>query len=313
MDRIPIIMDVDTGVDDAMAIMLALSEDRLDLLGITTVAGNQTLDKTTANTLGVLELLGRADIPVAAGAERSLLLHPLHSETGAAVHGSTGLGNAKLPAPQKRPEPVDAVGFLRTRLERSPVPVTLVPVGPLTNIALLLLSYPHLKGKIKELVIMGGGAYRGNNTTVAEFNIAADPEAARVVFDSGLPVTMCGLDVTMKAVVEPDEIEQFRALGTPAGTFCAAALGFYAAAYRRYEEMDGGCAVHDAVAVCCLLRPELVRGRRAHVTVDLDGRLTRGCTTTDLRGYIPDEKKNATVMLDIDRERFVRLLLDAAR
>jgi pyrimidine-specific ribonucleoside hydrolase len=311
MEKMPVIMDVDTGVDDAMAIILAWSRrDKLDLLGITTVAGNLPLTRTTRNTLAVTELCGALDVPVAAGADKPLFI-PLH--TAEEVHGAVGLGNVVFPDPKKQAVKEHAVAFLRRRISENPEPVTLIPVGPLTNIALLLLSCPEVKKNIEKIILMGGAAFRGNESVVAEFNIAVDPEAARIVFESGIPLVMCGLDVTMKALVFPEEIEAIRNSGSAVGGFCAGILDYYLKAALRYKDALGGCAVHDAAAVCYALYPEMFTGRRGHITVDLDGVHTRGCTATDLRDSLPDEKKNATVVLDIDRKRFVDLLIDSVK
>ncbi|MDR2079805.1 MAG: nucleoside hydrolase [Treponema sp.] len=311
MKKMPVIMDVDTGVDDAMAIILAWSQrDKLDLLGITTVAGNLPLTRTTCNTLTVAELCGAVDVPVAAGADKPLFI-PLH--TAEEVHGAVGLGNVVFPEPKKRAEKEHAVAFLRRRIGESPRPVTLIPVGPLTNIALLLLSCPEVKKNIGRIVMMGGAAFRGNESAVAEFNIFVDPEAARIVFESGIPIVMCGLDVTMQALVFPEEIEAIRNSGSAAGRFCADMLTYYLQAALRYKDSRGGCAVHDAAAVCCALYPDMFTGKRGRITVDLNGAHTRGCTVTDLRDSLPDEQKNATVALGIDRERFVKLLIESVR
>ena len=208
----------DTGVDDAVAILYALANPQFEILGIATVAGNQTLDKTTHNTLAVLEYLGRPEIPVAAGAAAPWM-QPLH--TAPQVHGENGLGNVELPAPTIRPQPEDAVGCMRRWIESCDRPVTIAAVGPLTNIALLLKSCPDLKSRIERIAIMGGGAFRGNASPVSEFNIYVDPEAARMVFASGVPLLMCGLDVTMKAYATKEDIDAFAAIGNRAGQMCA--------------------------------------------------------------------------------------------
>ena len=310
MNKIPLILDVDTGVDDAVAILYALSNPQFEILGITTVAGNQTLDKTTRNTLAVLEYLGHPEIPVAAGAAAPWM-QPLH--TAPQVHGENGLGNVELPAPTIRPQSEDAVSCLRRWIEESDRPGTIAAVGPLTNIALLLKSCPHLKSKIEKIAIMGGGAFRGNATPASEFNIYVDPEAARMVFACGLPLLMCGLDVTMKAYATKEDIDAFAALGTRAGQMCADIFRFY------YDfHMSGvrgelpGCAVHDAVPVMALVHPELFSGEDAYVVVDLDGEYTRGCTATDFRDRGRAADKNTHVILDLDREAFIRQLQDAA-
>ena len=310
MEKIPVIMDVDTGVDDAIAILHALASDKLELLGITTVGGNQTLEKTTRNTLAVLELLGRTDIPVAAGAAGPLV-RQLH--TAASVHGESGLGAATLPPPTKQPEASDAVTCLRRWIESSLKPVTIVAVAPLTNIAILLKAYPHLKAKIERIVIMGGGAFRGNASPVAEFNIWVDPEAAHMVFQAGVPMVMCGLDVTMQAITTQQDIDAFAGLGNAAGTFCADAFGHYYNFYKQqYGDAVNGCAVHDAVAVMVLTHPELMKSSPAYVEVDLTGEKTLGCTAADFRNRGRLHPFNTEVVMELDREKFIQLLLASA-
>lgn len=181
MTKTPIIMDVDTGIDDAIALTVALQAKSLDIKGITVVAGNQTIEKTLKNTLDVVEYLGRTDIPVAKGAEKPLVAPQIIAEE---THGESGLGSAKLPAASIQPVEEDAVSFMRRVLEESDEKITLVPTGPLTNIALLLMAYPHVKEKIEKIVVMGGGAFEGNASATSEFNILVDPHAASVVFAS---------------------------------------------------------------------------------------------------------------------------------
>lgn len=307
MKKIPVIMDVDTGIDDAVAIMLAMASPKIDLKGITVVAGNQILPKTLHNTLSVVEYFGRTDIPVAAGAQRPLV-RPQYIDPD--THGESGLGTAKLPQPTIKPHHLDAVVFLRETLENSSEKITLVPVGPLTNIALLLMCYPHIKEKIDRIVMMGGGAFEGNMDAVSEFNVFVDPEAAQVVFDSGVDIVMCGLDITMKSYTTMEDILRLKATGTKAGDFCAEAFCVY---YDRYVNNSRlpGCAVHDAVAVTYLLHPEWIETKRGNVKVDIDGRETYGQTVCDFR---PDRNRhldNTTVCLDIDRAKFVDLLVKA--
>jgi len=305
-------MDVDTGVDDALAIILALSQgEKLDLLGITTVAGNLPLERTTYNTRAVLALCGRSEVPVSPGAEKPLFV-PLH--TAIDVHGAVGLGNVELPPPPEPEEPPEhAVDFLRRRITESEQPVTLVPTGPLTNIALLFLTCPEIKKKIRKIVLMGGSAFTGNQTAVAEFNIFVDPEAARIVFDSGLPIVMTGLDVTHKSLLYKNEIEEIGRIGTEAALFCEKVLSYYMGVYQNTYGPDTGCAIHDAAAVAYMIAPKIFSGKKAHVTVDLDGSLTRGCTVCDFRDSVYDEDKNAYVLMDVERPRFVTLLTDAIR
>lgn len=307
MKKIPIIMDVDTGIDDAVALVLALQAPELEVLGVTVVAGNQTLDKTLYNTLSVVDYLGRPEVPVAKGANRPLVKEPIVADE---THGVTGLGTAKLPVPKIKEQELDAVSFLRKTLEDSKEKITLVPVGPLTNIALLFLSYPHVKEKIEKIVMMGGGAYEGNCTAMSEFNILVDPEAAQVVFASGVPIVMCGLDITMKSYTTKEDIARIKATGTIAGEFCAEAFGVY---YNRYINNTTlpGCAVHDAVAITYLLHPEYIKGEMATAKMDIDGKHTYGATVCDFRPWRDKTKDNTFVCMDIDREKFVDLLVKA--
>ena len=217
----PVLIDCDPGHDDAMALLLALASPELELLGVTTVHGNQTLDKTTANALRVLEFAGRGDVPVAAGADRPLVRDAQVAEH---VHGETGLDGPDLPPPAGAPVAEHAVDFLAARIRAAGRPVTLIPTGPLTNVALALARYPDLD--IERIVLMGGAIAEGNITPAAEFNIWVDPEAAARVFASGIDVTMVGLDVTHRALMTPDHAERLRAAGR-VGTMVAELWAFY--------------------------------------------------------------------------------------
>ncbi|HEX5826643.1 MAG TPA: nucleoside hydrolase [Candidatus Limnocylindrales bacterium] len=303
---IPIILDCDPGHDDALAIALALARPELEVLGITTVGGNAPLHETTRNAQRVLALLGREDVPVAAGAANPLV-RPL--EIAEEVHGESGLDGADLPEPTAALRPEGAIEFLRTTLERAPAPVTLVPTGPLTNIAMLLRAYPWLREQIAHVCLMGGAMHEGNWTPAAEFNIWVDPEAARLVFRSGVPLTMVGLDVTHRALFREPDIERLEAVGTHPARVFADLLRFFAQFHRRRYGWDGS-PIHDAVAVAHLAVPGLVGTRRYHVDVETQGDITRGRTVVDHRG-VPGPDPNCDVALTIDRERFVNLLVDA--
>jgi len=292
----PVLLDCDPGHDDAIAILLALGSDELELRGVTTVAGNQTLEKTTANAIRVLELAGRGEIPVAAGAGRPLVREP---RVAADVHGETGLDGPDLPPPQAEPSPQHAVDFLAERIQGA----TLVATGPLTNVALLLARHPEAKPD--RLVLMGGAIAEGNVTPAAEFNIWADPEAAQRVFTSGLDVTMVGLDVTHKALVTAEHAGQLRQAGR-IGEVVAELLEFYGGFHRATYGWDGS-PIHDAVAVAHVIDPTLLEVERLNVRVDTESELCRGRTVVDLwrrTGLEP----TANVAVGIDSERFVRLL-----
>ena len=294
---IPILLDCDPGHDDAIALLLALGSDELELRGVTTVAGNQTLEKTTANAIRVLELAGRAKIPVAAGAGRPLLREP---RVAADVHGDTGLDGPDLPPPHVDPSPQHAVDFLAERVDGA----TLVATGPLTNVALLLARHPEAKPE--RIVLMGGAIAEGNVTPAAEFNIWADPEAARRVFTSGLDVTMVGLDVTHRALVTPAHASQLREAGR-IGAVVAELLEFYGGFHRSVYGWDGS-PIHDAVAVAHVIDPGLLELERLNVRIDTESELCRGRTVVDFwrrTGLEP----TANVAVGIDAERFVDLLL----
>jgi len=303
MTPIPIIIDCDPGHDDAIALLLALASPEVELLGVTTVAGNQTLAKTTANALRVLELVGRSDVPVAAGSDRPLV-RELH--VALYVHGETGMDGPSLPPPQGSPVAQHAVDFIAELVLASPRPVTLVPTGPLTNVALLLARYPEAAARLGRIVLMGGAIAEGNVTPAAEFNVWADPEAARRVFESGLDVTMIGLDVTHKALVTPEHGARLRASG-PVGTFVAGLLDFF---YEFHRETYGfpGSPIHDAVAVGHVVRPGLVETLERHVDVECGSELCRGRTVVDLWRRT-GKPANAKVGVGIDAEGFVELLL----
>jgi inosine-uridine nucleoside N-ribohydrolase len=303
-DATPILLDCDPGHDDAIALLLALASPELELLGVTTVAGNQTLEKTTANALRVLEFVGRGDVPVAAGADR-----PLSRELfiAAYVHGESGLDGPELPPPQGDPVPEHAVDFLAAAILGADRPVTLVPVGPLTNVALLLARYPEVAGNVERIVLMGGAIAEGNVTPAAEFNIYVDPEAAWRVFHSGVPVTMIGLDVTHKALMVDAHAERLRAAGD-AGRMVAELYDFFIGYHRRTYGQEGA-PIHDAVAVAQVLRRGIVETLHRHVDVDCESQLCRGRTVVDL-WHRTENEPNADVGVDIDGDAFLGLLLE---
>ena len=293
----PIILDCDPGHDDAIAILLALASPEVELLGITTVHGNQTLDKTTLNALKVLELAGRADVPVARGAER-----PLVRELSVAdhVHGETGLDGPSLPDPTARPVDEDAVSFLAEHLGPG---VVLVPTGSLTNIAQLLTEHPRVRPE--RIVLMGGAIGLGNITPAAEFNIWADPEAATTVFESGIDITMVGLDVTHEAIVGPERVERLRRMGR-VGEIVAEWVDFYSLYHRATYGWEGP-PVHDALAVAAVIRPELLETAHRHVAIETESELCRGRTVVDLypRG---ESSPNAHVAVGVSAAAFLDLL-----
>ena len=305
---IPVLIDCDPGQDDALALLLALASPELEVLGVTTVAGNQTVDKTTANALRVLELAGRTDIRVAAGADRPLVGELV---VAADAHGETGLDGVDLPPASTEAVDEPAVDFLAARLEESERPVTLVPLGPLTNVALLLDAQPEAAKRVERIVLMGGAIREGNQTPSAEFNIWIDPEAAARVFESGLDVTMVGLDVTNKAVLTNADADSLRGTG-PVGDAAAAMLDFYLGFYNQAYE-HGGAPIHDAVAVAHVFRADLLTVVDRHVAIDDSKGPCRGRTIVDMRRRRQGPAPNAHVALDIDAAAFRALLVERLR
>ena len=297
MTPIPILLDCDPGHDDALALLLALASPEVDLRGVTTVAGNQTVEKMTANALRVLALAAREDVPVAAGADRPLVRERF---VAAYVHGETGLDGTELPAPTARPLDEHAVDFLAERVRGA----TLVATGPLTNVALLLARYPDARPE--RIVLMGGAIAEGNVTPAAEFNVWADPEAAKRVFASGLDVTMVGLDVTHQALVTTPRKEQVRAAGR-VGRAVAELLDFYDRFHREVYGFDGS-PIHDAVALAYAFRPDLLETRELNVEIETESELCRGRTVVDVWRRTGREP-NARVAVDIDPDAFLELLV----
>ena len=297
----PILIDCDPGHDDAIALLLALASPEVEVLGITTVAGNQTLAKTTVNALKLLEFTGRTEIPVAAGCGRPLVRAPY---VAAHVHGESGMDGPDLPDPTTQPVEQHAVDFLAEWIEPG---VVLVPTGPLTNIGLLLARYPEVADRLERIVLMGGAIAEGNVTPAAEFNIWADPEAAARVFTSGVDLTMIGLDVTHEALFRPADSERLAATGRT-GKLVAELFAFY---QRFHSEQYGwdGSPVHDAVAVAHVIRDDLVQTAERGVVVDTGGELSRGRTYVDLWGRAGWEP-NAHVGVDVDGQGFVDFLVE---
>ncbi|MDQ3672047.1 MAG: nucleoside hydrolase [Actinomycetota bacterium] len=298
----PIVLDCDPGHDDAIALLLALGSTEVELLGITTTYGNQTLEKTTANALRVLELVGRTDVQVAAGADRPLVRELV---VAAHVHGESGLDGPALPPARTEATATDAIAFIAECVRRAATDVTLVTTGPLTNVAGYLDA--HGTAGIERIVLMGGSIAEGNHTPAAEFNIWCDPEAARIVFASGLDVTMAGLDVTHKAILGPEVEARLRAAGR-VGTFVAE-LNVFFSRYHRTTYGWNGAPIHDAVAVAHVVSPGLMQTRRCNVEIELESELCRGRTVVD-RWQRSDRAPNAHVGIDLDTDGFFDLLVE---
>ena len=302
----PILLDCDPGHDDAVALLLAAGNDAVDLLAITSVAGNCPLDLATLNARRVAALAGLEGVPIAAGAAG-----PLQGElvTAPDIHGVTGLDGYDLTTGEAPLDPRSALELMAATLEAAPEPVTLVPTGPLTNVAQFLTARPDLHERIREIVLMGGGTGRGNVTPLAEFNIFVDPEAAAIVFESGIPLTMIGLNLTHQALATKEVLERIRALpGEPA----RAVAGWMAFFGGRYERVHGEFAppVHDPCTVALLIDPTLIRSVDSFVAVETEGRWTRGATVVDLNGRL-GRPPNARVALELDAPRFWDLVIGA--
>lgn len=302
-----VLIDCDPGVDDALALMLAHGNPELDVLAVTTCGGNQTLEKVTRNALCLADQLGLEWIPLAAGAKRPLVREPL---TAGHVHGDSGLGRVDLPEPRHALDERHAVEVIaQVILDNAPHEVTIIATGPLTNLALAIRQYPQIINRVQEVVLMGGGVNTGNITPVAEFNIAVDPEAARVVFTAGWPVTMVGLDTTHQALATPEVEAGFAALGTPLGDMAVELIRSYRDAYRGNQAFENP-PCHDPVAVARVINPQLVPTRRAPIDVELHGELTTGQTVVDLRGSATDDC-STSIATGLDHSGFWDLVLEA--
>ncbi len=307
---IPLIIDSDPGLDDALAIGLAVARPEIDVLAVTTVGGNADVRHCTENALRLLHAYGRDDIPVAEGAAGPLVGDVVRATE---VHGEGGVGTTQLPAATATARPEHAVELIASVLRHAPGPVAIAPIGPLTNIALLLRLYPELASRISHLSIMGGSIGEGNTTVSAEFNIYADPEAADIVFRSGVPITMMGLDVTHQALLDRAAADALRGIGTASGRIAAELTDF---ALDRNREWSGRTttAIHDAVAVAHLAFPDLVDVAPYHVAVDTTDGPARGRTVCDGLPYRlrrDGREPNAEVGIRIDRGRFGSILVEA--
>ncbi|MGW7385245.1 nucleoside hydrolase [Streptomyces sp. NPDC054794] len=312
--RIPVIIDCDTGVDDALALLFAVRHPGLDLRAVTCVAGNTDVDGVVRNTLRVLERAGAPEIPVARGAERPLL-EPARSARH--VHGADGMGDLGLPDPARAPVDVDAVTLLRREILASPRPVTLVPTAPLTNIALLLRTHPEVTRNVERIVFMGGAVSTGNATPVAEFNVWHDPEAAAILLTAGVPITMYGLDVFTRVLVPGVEVRRLRASVEP-GARLAGDLLAHRPAGPEPDGDDPAGGLGDAGAVCAVADPAGLTTRLLPVEVSLAPGPTRGQTVVDRRARPGEseihegarEQALVNVALDVDVDRYVKLWLE---
>lgn len=303
MTPVPVILDCDPGHDDAIALVMAHRSPAIDLIGVTTTCGNATLDRTTENARRILQFIGATDVPIAAGCKsplaRDLVLGTADGPSG--LDGSPYLPDASIPL-----DPRHAVDFMADTLRAASAPVTLVPTGPLCNIGMLLLKHPELKPKIDRIVLMGGAMYRRSEyITPTEFNIFCDPEAAAIVLDSGLDITMVGLDVTMHVLVEAEEFAVLEQIDTPLGRVVVDWLRFYEKLHRG--QMGVGGALHDPLALAVVIDPTLITTREAHVAIDLTGTHTFGATVADYWN-LRRLGTNVKVASTVDSKRFFEML-----
>jgi purine nucleosidase len=302
-----IVLDCDPGHDDAVAMLLAHGSPEIELLAVTTVAGNATLEKVTHNALVTATVGGIRGVPFAAGCTRPLLRT---ARVAGDIHGESGLDGPVLPAPQVALDPRHGVDLIiDTVLAQPPGTVTLVPTGPLTNIALAVRKEPRIVEHVAEVVLMGGAYGPGNRTPVSEFNIGCDPEAAQIVFREPWPLTMVGLDLTHQALATPEVVARIAALDTAPARFVADLFAFFGAAYRRVQGFAAP-PVHDPCAVAFVIDPDVLTTRRAPLDVETTGALTAGMTVADLRGPEPADC-HTRVAVTLDQTRFWDLVVDA--
>lgn len=301
-------MDCDPGIDDGIALAyVAAHQDEIELLAVTTFAGNQTIDKVTKNALELVDFYG-LKVPVARGQERPLVKEVIHAEE---FHGETGLGHCVLPETGTKAASDNAVFFIREILDDLPEgqQVTFIETAPMTNLALLLRVFPEVKDKIRRIVFMGGAVKGGNVTPAAEFNIYADPEAAKIVFEAGIPLVMCGLDATMKCNLTRNQIMKLCQSGNPVARACGDMAGYVLENSSKYRCV---ASIHDAVPFMYLLHPEFFKMEKAILDVDCSDGAGRGAMLCDFRWWLHDEEKIKDMILtDADTESFQQELFEA--
>ena len=304
-----IILDCDPGHGDAIALLLAYGNPQIDLLAVTTVVGNQTLEKVTRNALAVARIAGITGIPFAAGCPRPLIRE---IETAPDIHGDSGLDGPVLPEPVLTLDSRHAVQLIiDTIMAHPPKTITLVPTAGLTNIALAARLEPRIIDRVKEVVLMGGGYHTGNWSAVAEFNIKIDPEAAHIVFNAGWPLTMVGLDLTHQALATPEVVSKIAAVGTAPAQFVLELLEFFGTMYKSAQGFDYP-PVHDPCAVAYVIDPSVMTTRKVPLDVELTGTLTLGMTVADFRAPAPADC-TTQVAVKLDHTRFWDLVTDALR
>src|SRR5215216_4301419 len=301
-----IIFDTDPGIDDACAILLALASPELSIQGLTVVHGNCSLAQATQNAISILELAHAGHIPVAKGCELPLVQPSfLAPET----HGDTGLGYAKLPEPRARPVIQHGIDFLIEQILSSPGEITLVAIGPLTNVALAIRQEPRIVEAVRELIIMGGAIrYEGNTTALAEFNTYVDPHAAQIVYHAGIPITLVPLDVTYQCILTPNDVQKMRQVDSPITTFVEDATRFYMEFHDEYQSIQG-CVINDPLALALTFAPELCTYQELPVEVDISGGISMGKTIGDFYNY-GKKPVNMKVALGVKPRDFMDLFVE---
>ncbi|WP_172188437.1 pyrimidine-specific ribonucleoside hydrolase RihA [Lentilactobacillus kribbianus] len=307
MTKTKIILDCDPGHDDALAMMLAVASPKIELAAVTTSAGNQTPEKTLNNAMRMLTLLNRQDIPVAGG-NRTPLVKPL--ETAGNVHGKSGLDGAELPDPDFKPQDMTAIELIAKTISESKEPITLVVTGPMTNAALFLRVYPELGQKLERIVYMGGAMGLGNWTPSVEFNIYVDPEAAKIVMNAGIPLTMAPLNVTHKAQITKEEIAELDQIDNPVAHAFYGLLNFFELYHEAPKWGFFGAPLHDPCTIAWLIDPDMFESEYMNVDVETKGELTTGETVCDYY-ELTGKPKNTDVLLNIDRDKFIQLIKDS--
>ncbi len=301
-----IIFDCDPGIDDALALLMAFADKDINVKAITVVGGNQNIDETLKNTLELLSFVN-LKCEVAKGAAGPIMRKLV---TAPEVHGETGLGGQTLPKADFNASELTANELIHKTLSESEEKMIIVATAPLTNIAQLFLTYPEDREKIEYISVMGGACFGGNQSPCAEFNIQVDPESAKIVFDSGVPIYMHGLDVTTKAYCTQEDVERIRAIGSKVSDFTAKILDFYMEFHKTvgYDVLN----MHDLCAAAFVTHPELFTGKECNVEIETKGEITYGETVVDYEG-ITGKPNNATVMFDIDREAFVEMFIESIK
>jgi len=301
-----VIFDCDPGLDDALALLLALASEELEVIAVTTIAGNSTIENTTQNALNLLEFYGKEHIPVAKGSSNPILGR---FNSGSHVHGSSGIGGVDLPKAKAQCDPRRAHELIAQEILNSKEKVTIIATGPLTNVGMAISLYPEILDNIEMITLMGGSVNVGNVSAVSEANCKNDPEAAHIVFNSGVKIAMFGLNVTYQTTIKPNEMVQIRNIGGKYAQAAADFLEYHFESYKILPYFDGDPS-HDSCAVAYLLKPKIFEMEELNVVIDLSGQYSRGQTIVDIH-KVTGRKENAFVALSSNREMFVQLLKDS--